>query len=93
MRISFVASESTGIVAEGEITFDEPALHGLKLAGFSVRSGERGLYVTFPARAYGMGSERKYFEFLRPIVEGNKRASYALKDLILARYAERGNGS
>lgn len=93
MRISFIPSENTGIVAEGSITFEEPALQGLKLVGFSVRSGERGLYVTFPARAYGMGSQRKYFSYIQPVKEGDRRVEYVLKDWILARYAEHGNGS
>jgi hypothetical protein len=41
-------------------------LAGMKLVGFSLWRGPDGeVYVTFPSRAFGAGSERRYFDFLR----------------------------
>lgn len=60
-------------LCDAEVYFDaddgqgnESPFHGLKLVGFALwRSAEGDLFVTFPARAFGVGSERKYFDFLR----------------------------
>ena len=61
------ASASTGLT-EAEIHFDEGPLTGTRLVGFSLwRSAEGEIYVTFPSRAFGAGSERRYFEYLRAI--------------------------
>jgi hypothetical protein len=62
MRINFVQREGgpERLASEAEIVFEEPALSGLKLVGFSLwRSPEGELYVTFPSRAFGSGSERR----------------------------------
>ena len=38
----------------------------MKLVGFSLWRGPDGdVYVTFPSRAFGAGSDRKYFDYLR----------------------------
>jgi hypothetical protein len=73
MRIEFnrPRSESmSNVLAEAEVVFGpEDAggiFHGLKLVGFTVWNGERGRYVTLPARAFGVGHQRAYFDFLRP---------------------------
>jgi hypothetical protein len=68
MRVEFVARENgpERLVAEAEIHFEEGPLSGTKLVGFSLWRGADGeVYVTFPSRAFGAGSERKYFDFLR----------------------------
>ena len=63
IRINFTRRENgpERLVAEAEILFDEPVLSGLKLVGFSLwKSPEGELYVTFPSRAFGTGSERRF---------------------------------
>ena len=69
MRVQFVKRE-TGperLVCEAEVVFEESGpLCGMKLVGFSVwRSPEGEVFVTFPSRSFGVGGERKYFDFLR----------------------------
>ena len=64
------------VLAEAEVYFDAMTVgagghavpspfSSLKLVGFVVRRGERGPYVTFPARAYGTTHERQYFDYVR----------------------------
>jgi hypothetical protein len=68
MRVEFVVSENgpERLVAEAAVVFGEGPLAGTKLVGFSVWRGADGeLYVTFPARAFGAGAERKFFDYLR----------------------------
>lgn len=57
-------------VAEVELHFPMigGVLEGLKIVGFSLwRSPDSELYVTFPSRAFGAGSERRYFDFVRSV--------------------------
>ncbi len=73
MRIQFVRRENgpERLVCEAEVVFDEGPLQGLKLVGFSLWNGADGeIHVTFPSRAFGSGTERRYFDYLRS-VEGN----------------------
>jgi hypothetical protein len=68
MRVQFVARENgpERLVCEAEILFGDGPLAGMKLVGFSLWKGADGeVYVTFPSRAFGAGSERKYFDYLR----------------------------
>jgi hypothetical protein len=68
MRVQFVARENgpERLVSEAEVHFDEGPLAGTKLVGFSLwRSPDGEVYVTFPSRAFGAGSERRYFDYLR----------------------------
>ena len=71
MRVQFVEKQNgpERLVCEAEVVFDEPGLlTGMKLVGFSLwRSPEGEVYVTFPSRPFGVGSERRYFDYLRPI--------------------------
>ena len=71
MRVQFVARENgpERLVCEAEILFeDNGPLAGMKLVGFSLWKGPDGeVYVTFPSRAFGAGSERKYFDYLRSV--------------------------
>jgi hypothetical protein len=90
MRINFTQREDgpERLVCEAEILFDEPALLGLKLVGFSLwKSPEGEIYVTFPSRAFGAGSERRFFDYLRS-VEGDAAPVKALKQVIVDAYRE-----
>jgi len=75
------------LACEAEILFDEAGpLAGLKLVGFSLWNSPEGeIYVTFPSRSFGAGSDRKYFDYLRS-VEGTTAAPKALKAWILDAY-------
>ena len=68
MRVQFVdkVNGPERLVCDAEILFDEDPLAGMKLVGFSLwRSTDGDVYVTFPSRAFGAGTERKYFDYLR----------------------------
>ncbi len=77
------------LVSEAELVFPATAgiLAGLKLVSFSLwKSPEGEIYVTFPSRASGAGSDqRRYFDYRRPADAGNGSAK-ALKDAIIAAY-------
>lgn len=76
-----------GKLADTELHFTDGPLQGLKLIGFAVwerRAG--GRTVTFPARQYSVNGERRSFALLRP--EADAATADALRDLILAAYAE-----
>jgi hypothetical protein len=78
-----------GKLAEAELHFTEGILDGLKLIGFTVwerRSGN-GRNVTFPARQYTVGGERRSFALLRPAT-GDPASQDRLRELILQAYAE-----
>ena len=90
MRVQFVQKENgpERLVCEAEVVFDEQAgpLTGMKLVGFSLwRSPEGEVYVTFPSRAFGAGTERKYFDYLRAI-DGSAETVKAVKAWILDEY-------
>ena len=71
------------LVTEAEIHFEDGPLAGMRLVGFSIwRSTEGELYVTFPSRAFGAGTERKYFDYLRG-VDGSAETVKAAKAWIL----------
>ena len=87
-RVQFVARENgpERLVCEAEVIFEDGPLAGTKLVGFSLwRSAEGEVYVTFPSRAFGAGSERRYFDYLRS-VEGTAEAVKAVKAWILDEY-------
>jgi hypothetical protein len=90
MRVQFVERPNgpERLVCEAEVLFDEVGpLGGMKLVGFSVwRSPEGEFYVTFPSRAFGVGNERRYFDFLRSI-EGAAADGKRVKSWILAEYS------
>ena len=69
MRVQFVQKENgpERLVCEAEMVFDEPGpLAGMKLVGFSLwRSAEGEVFVTFPSRAFGLATERRFFDYLR----------------------------
>jgi hypothetical protein len=88
MQVQFVPRENgpERLVTEAEVHFDEGPLAGTKLVGFSLwRSAEGETYVTFPSRAFGAGSERRYFDYLRAI-EGDGETVKRVKAWILGEY-------
>ena len=90
IRISFVARENSPerLVCEAELVFGTGLLAGMKLVGFSLwKSPEGEIYVTFPSRAFGAGSERRFFDFLRS-VEGEVAPARAVKQAIVDAYRQ-----
>jgi hypothetical protein len=88
MRVQFVnrGGAPEKLVCEAEVVFDEGPLAGMKLVGFSLwHGGDDGVYVTFPARAFGSETERRYFDLLRS-VEGVPADARRVKDWILDSY-------
>ena len=69
--------------------FNEGALDGLRLLGFSVweRRNGPGRNVTFPARTYSVNGERRSFALLRPIGSDNSTQN-AIREMVLQAYAE-----
>ena len=90
MRVVFVERESAPerLVCEAEVVFEAESgpLAGMKLVGFSLwRSPEGEVYVTFPSRAFGTGSDRRFFDYLRS-VEGAPADAKRVKAWILEEY-------
>jgi hypothetical protein len=88
MRVEFVEKVNgpERLVCDAEVLFDEDPLLGMKLVGFSLwRSTDGDVYVTFPSRAFGAGTERKYFDYLRS-AEGLSAEVKRVKDWILGEY-------
>ena len=88
MQVQFVARENgpERLVTEAEVHFEEGPLAGAKLVGFYLwRSPEGEVYVTFPSRAFGAGSERRYFDYLRA-VDGTAETVKRVKAWILDEY-------
>ncbi len=90
MRVNFVEREHgpERLVCEAEVVFGVEAgpLAGMKLVDFSLwRSPEGEVYVTFPSRAFGAGSERRFFDYLRS-VEGNGADAKRVKAWIINEY-------
>ena len=89
MHVQFV-HKATGperLLCEAEMVFDGGGpLEGMKLVGFSLwRSPEGEIYVTFPSRAFGTGSERRFFDFLRS-VEGQAADAKRVKAWIVEQF-------
>ncbi len=77
-----------GKLADAELHFIQGPLEGLKLVGFAVweRKTGTGRNVTFPARQYSVGGERRSFALLRPIADATSQNR--IRDLILQAYKE-----
>ena len=77
-----------GKLADAEVHFIQGPLEGLKLVGFAVweRKTGNGRNVTFPARQYSVGGERRSFALLRPVADAT--AQNRIRDLILQAYGE-----
>lgn len=90
MRVVFVERPNgpEKLLTEAEIVFDEAGpLAGMKLVGFSIWNGydPDSLSVTFPARSFGVGGERRFFDYLRNVEAGDGSAR-RVKDWILDEY-------
>jgi len=89
MRVQFVEKQNgpERLVCDAEIVFeDEAPLVGMKLVGFSLwRSADGEVYLTFPSRAFGAGTERKYFDYLRS-ADGTGGEVKRVKEWILGEY-------
>ena len=88
MNVEFLRRENgpERLESEAEIIFTEGALQGMKLVGFCVWRGADGAhYVTFPSRALGSGTERRFFDYIRSAA-GNIEDCRRLKDWILNEY-------
>ena len=89
MKIEFVkvVHGPERLVAEAELHFEEgEPLAGLKLCGFSLwRGGDDVVYVTGPSRAFGVGTARKFFDYVR-VIEGGTQEMKVLKGRIVQAY-------
>jgi len=88
MQVQFVARENgpERLVSEAEVLFEDGPLAGTKLVGFSLwKSAEGEVYVTFPSRAFGAGSERRFFDYLRAI-DSSPETVKRVKAWILGEY-------
>lgn len=76
------------LLAEAEIAFDEGLLAGCKVVGsFVWRGADDVARVTLPARAFGTGSDRRYFDLLRSDTD-NSAPVKAVKAAILEAFEE-----
>lgn len=84
LGVRFIENDGTKpktLLAEAEVVFFDPdsPLHATKLVGFAVRQTEGGgTYVTLPSRAFGMGDDRRYFDFLRAVSDDHETAKSAI---------------
>jgi hypothetical protein len=90
MTIKIIANDKgnpVGKLADAELHFESGPMDGLKLIGFGIweRKTGNGRNVTFPARQYSVGGERRSYALLRPVNSSNDQ--HALRDLILEAYA------
>ena len=78
----------SGKLADAEVHFTEGEMQGLRLLGFAVWERRTGVgrNVTFPARTYSVGGERRSFALLRPVTE--QGAQDKMRDLVLQAYSE-----
>lgn len=93
MHVAFVNRENgpERLRCEAEVFFGEESgpMAGMKLVGFSVWSSSDGdLYVTFPSRAFGAGTERRFFDYLRS-AEGDPEHVKRVKAWILEAFHKR----
>lgn len=91
MKVEFVTRDNgpERLACEAEVHFDDDGpLAGMKIVGFSLwKSPEGEIYVTFPSRAFGAGSERRFFDYLRS-VEGSTADAKRVKQWILDEYKQ-----
>ena len=78
----------SGKLADAEVHFTDGELQGLRLLGFAVWERRTGVgrNVTFPARTYSVGGERRSFSLLRPVTD--QSAQDKVRDLVLQAYSE-----
>jgi hypothetical protein len=92
MRVQFVTRENgpEKLLCDAEVVFGPECgpLAGMKLVGFALWRGAEGdVYVTFPSRAFGVASERKYYDYLRAAEASNAAAeNKRVKEWILEEF-------
>jgi hypothetical protein len=96
MRVQFISRDSAPerLVCEAEVFFGDEAgpLAGMKLVGFSLwRSPAGEVYVTFPSRPFGTGTDRRFYDYLRSS-EGEAARVRRVKDWILDEYRTTSEG-
>ena len=92
MQVWFVERENgpERLICEAEVFFEEGPLLGMKLVGFCLwKTAEGQTFVTFPARAFGAGEDRRYFDYLRA-ADGSAETVKRIKAWILDEYRKRG---
>lgn len=99
MTVTFDRNDGTKperLLAEAAINFEAESgpLDGLKLVGFSVWRSADGedIYVTLPARAFGSGKDRRYFDYIRSI-SGEHKETDRLKSFINDAWREAQKGA
>jgi hypothetical protein len=88
MRVQFVERQNgpERLLCEAELVFDEDGpLAGMKLVGISIWQGSESETITFPARSFGVGGERRFFDFLRAVQPGTQEPK-RVKDWILSEW-------
>jgi hypothetical protein len=88
MRVQFVERQNgpEKLLCEAELIFDEEGpLAGMKLVGISIWQGIEAEHVTLPARSFGVGGERRFFDFLRAAQPGGGEVK-RVKDWILSEW-------
>lgn len=77
-----------GKLADAEIHFVSGELAGLKLVGFAIweRRAGTGPSVSFPARQFVVGNDRRNFALLRAI--NDPTAQDRVRELVLRAYAD-----
>ncbi len=93
MKVFFVQKKDapSRMVTEAEVVFgpESGPLAGMKLVGFSLwRAPDSEVYVTFPSRAFGAGSDRRFFDYLRS-VSGQAADVKRVKSWILQAWKDR----
>lgn len=88
VKIINAGGQTPGKLADAELHFTGGELDGFKLVGFSVweRRGGHGRSVSFPARQYSAGGERRTFALLRPVTDDGTPTR--VRDLVLEAYAK-----
>lgn len=88
VKITNADGRTPGKLADAELHFMGGELDGLKLIGFSIWEGRNGhgRHVSFPARQYAAGGERRTYALLRPSTDG--ASPTYVRDLVLDAYAE-----
>jgi hypothetical protein len=93
MHVQFVAKEHgpERLICEAELVFDDVGpLSGMRLVGFSLWRGVDGeVFVTLPARAFGAGADRRFFDLLRPVENGVPDIGRRFKAWIREQYEAR----
>ncbi len=88
MQVQFVARENgpERLISEAEVILEDGPLAGMKLVGFCLWKAPDGdVFVTFPARAFGAGADRRFFDYLRA-VDGAPETVKRVKAWIIDEY-------